>query len=371
MLYLNFRPSMQINRNVHELEQTRDQLDSYIDLPDPFTGDLKRHILAESVHYSTKIEGNTLTREQVHSLLSGEKVDAPEDQIQEVQNYREAIDFIQSLVVEEFDYIRNDIIRSIHFMLTKSLPGDYAPGQFRSDQNYVVDRNTNRRIFLPPSHDRVVPLMAELVEWVNQMDELPPVYKAALAHLNLVAIHPFKDGNGRTARVLESLIMYMGGYKSEELVSLESYYGKDTQGYYRALSSALGPEYRPPRDVTPWIDYYVDAHARQAEEALYEIREFHVELEEFHEALAAQDLSFWQVGTLWLTCRRGQLSNRAYRNTTNRSNISAWNDFKVLMGKGWIERIGRGRSVTYIPSAKGWEMFGKVRNKVRETLEPK
>ena len=364
MLYLNFRTSMQTANQLRHLGQARDQLDPYVGLPYEFTGEIKRQVLLESVHYSTRIEGNTLTKEQVRSVLAGEKIDAPKDQIQEVENYTEAIAYIQSLAVNETHPITEDTIRTIHYLITKLLSGHYAPGQYRTTQNFVVDRISSRRIFLPPAPEKVPNLVSEFITWLNTDDGLPIIYKAALAHLNLVAIHPFTDGNGRTARVLETLVMYTGGFKSQELVSLESYFGQDTQSYYQALSSALSPSYSPQRDVTVWIDYYIEAHTKQAQAALAELSQIRAELDGFEEVLIGERLNHRQIGILWNTCRRGQMTNRAYRKLTGRSNIAAWSDFRTLMEKGWLDRIGRGRSVAYIPSAKANELLESIHSQI-------
>jgi Fic family protein len=345
---------------LRSLEEARERIDPYAELPDEFTGELKRHALYETIHYSTRIEGNTLTLKQVQSLFSGNSVDAPQDQIQEVHNYREAVAYIQSLVVDGYPTITEETIRTIHFIVSKSLPGEYDPGRYRTTQNFVIDRLSSRRIFLPPSPDKVAPLMAEYVEWLNRDDDAPAVYKAALAHLNLVAINPFSDGNGRTARVVDSLVMYRGGFKSRELVSLEAYFGRDTQGYYDALRAALSPSYSPQRDVTVWIDYYLEAHTRQAEQALKEIRQMTTELNGLYEILIPQGLTGWQISTLWLATRRGQMTNREYRSISGRSNITAWADLSKLVKAGWLDRTGRGRSVVYRPTDKAVQLIEKI-----------
>ena len=159
--------------------------------------------------------------------------------------------------------ITEETIKTIHFLITKSLPDDYIPGQYRASQNCVVDRLSGRRLFFAPDAERVPELMREFIQWFNAQGGLHSVYRAALAHLNFVAIHPVIDGNGRTARVLETLVMYVSGYRAQVLVSLEAYFGRDRQAYYQSLSSALGPRFAPEAaDVTPWVDYSLQAHVQ-------------------------------------------------------------------------------------------------------------
>lgn len=361
MLYLQFIPSTSIQERLRELDEARSELDAYARLPDEYTGELRRHALVESVHYSTQIEGNTLTQQQVRDLLSGSRVSAPPDQVQEVENYRDAMSYIQSRVVNRDLGISEDTIRTVHYLITKSLPGKYAPGQYRTEQNYVVDRTSTRRIFVPPDHENVPAHMAELAVWLNSRPDLPIPAKAALAHLNLVAIHPFLDGNGRTARVVESLVLYGGGFKDQDLVSLEAYFGRDNRGYYSALGSTLGPYYLPARDCTPWIEYSLQAHVEQAGSAVRLGREVKADIDGLWAALAPEELSQPQVMAVYLACRYGQVSNRVYRTIFARSAPSAVADFTQLIQRGLLERTGRGRSVVYVPSERTKQIYETIR----------
>ena len=356
--------SMTIQQHLYDLEEARSMLDPYTRLPEEYVGELRRHALVQSVHYSTRLEGNTLTLEQVRDSLAGETVPSPRGQIQEVRNYREAMDYVQSLTTGGTFQITRDVLRTIHYLVSKSLPGKYAPGQYRSDQNYVVDRTTTRRMFLPPSPGDVPGLMDELVAWLNRDQEIPVPIKAALAGLNLVAIHPFLDGNGRAARLTDSLALYQGGFKAQELVSLEAYLGRDTLGYYRALASALGVRYAPPGDCTVWIEYYLHAHVEQARVTIREVAEQVREFDGLAEAFRPESLSVWQLVALWVSCRRGHISNRAYRSITGRSPQSAVSDFSVLMEKGGLVRVGRGRGVSYVPSDRVLQVYDAIREEI-------
>ena len=359
MLYLDFSPSMLTEQYIQELEDARNDLDPYARLPEEYTVELRRHALVETIHYSTRIEGNTLTLEQVQSLLAGENIRAPQAQVQEVQNYREALSYIHSLG-EGSARITEETIRTIHYLVTKSLTSDYSPGHYRTVQNYVVDSVADRRVFLPPAPENVPGLMQEFVEWLNQRNELPATFRAALAHLNLVAIHPFSDGNGRTARVLDSLVLYREGFRSQYLVSLEAHFGRDTQSYYRALAAALGPRYAPPKDTTPWVEYYLRAHVEEALAALQYTKVVVEEFDGLKEAFRSERLSAWQVSILLYAYRSGRISNRVYRQITGRSHQSAVIDFSKLMTKGLLQRLGLRRSVVYVPSERTKDVFRQI-----------
>ena len=350
MLYLDFQCTTAIREAVQRIEEAQAALDPFISLPYEFSGELKRAVLAESVHYSTRIEGNTLTLEQVHGVLAGQAVSAPADEVQEVENYRDAMSFAQTLATEQGFVITEETIRTIHFLISKNLSRDYAPGRYRTEQNLVVGRSAPTRVFFPPPPSEVAALMGELVQWLNSPQERPAPIKAALAHLDLAAIHPFLDGNGRTARVLESLVMYASGYRHEELVSLETFYEQNRQAYYQALSSALGPHYAPPRDVTSWVEYHTQAHAQQSQAAVDNFREFSRQVNRLIAALVPFRLTEHQMVCAWMACRAGGLANRYYREGTGRSAQGAITDFNTLIRKGLLARTGGGRSTMYVPS---------------------
>ena len=368
MLYLRFTPSLDASRLLDELQRARETLDRYQDAPDAYMGELRRHAIALSVHYSTRIEGNTLTLEQVESLLRGRQIAAPVSQQQEALNYREAMQYAQVVANAASPRITEETVKTIHFLVTKSLPGGYNPGQYRFVQNFVINSATQRPLFRPPPPDRVQPLMEEYVQWLNTPREgLPPYYRAALAHLNFVAIHPFDDGNGRTARILEALVLYLAGYRSQELVSLEAYFGRDTQGYYHAISNSLGPAYDPQgRDVTPWTDYYLRAHAAQAESAAAETRLHRAQIDKLGKAFATQlrgDLD--RLIALWIACQKGSIANSEYRDLADVGNQTAARHLRGMVAEGLLVRRGTGRGTLYVPTEAVLRVFREVREDIR------
>ena len=353
MLYLRFTPSLDASRLLEELQRARETLDRHLDAPDAYMGELRRHAIALSVHYSTRIEGNTLTLEQVESLLRGRQIAAPVSQQREALNYYEAMQYAQSVASTPSPHLSEETIRAVHFIVTKSLPGGYNPGQYRLTQNFVINSATQRALFRPPPPELVQPLMEEYVRWLNTPHKgLHPYYRAALAHLNFVAIHPFDDGNGRTARILEALVLYLAGYKSEDLVSLEEYFGRDTQGYYRAIAGSLGPAYEPEaHDVTPWTDYYLHAHAAQANTAAARQQLIRAQVGALGDAFAAQ---LWgdvdRLIGLWVACRLGVVTNSDYRELANVGNQTAARHLRRMVTGGLLIRRGRGRSIHYVPT---------------------
>ena len=359
MLYLRFTPSLASVQMLEELHHARDTLDLYLAEPTAYMGELRRHAIALSVHYSTRIEGNTLTLEQVESLLRGRQVPAPASQQREALNYYEAMQYAQSLAAAPSPRLSEDTVKAIHFIVTKSLPGDYNSGRYRTEQNFVVDRAAQRAVFRPPSPERVQPLMEEYVHWLNTSHEgLHAHHKAALAHLNFVAIHPFDDGNGRTARIIEALVLQLAGYKSHSLISLEAYFGRDTRAYYSAIAASLGPAYEPGHDVTPWTDYYLRAHAAQANAAVAAEQARNALATAFREAFGDQvsgDPAL--LAAVWTACRDGSIANSDYRDLAGVGNQTAARRLAQMVDAGLLVRHGRGRATHYTPTEAALRVY--------------
>ena len=195
--------------------------------------------------------------------------------------------------------------------------------------------------------------MEEYVRWLNTPHEgMHPYYRAALAHLNFVAIHPFDDGNGRTARVLEALVLYLAGYKAIDLVSLEAYFGRDTRSYYSAIADSLGHDYEPENhDVTPWINYYLQAHAEQAASAVASVQLIRAQVFALSSAFFEQltDGADQLLG-LWIACREETIASGTYRESTGLGNQTAVKQLTHMVKSGLLVRRGRGRATHYIPS---------------------
>jgi len=227
---------------------------------------LRRQAVIRMTHHSTEIEGNKLNLQQVEALYAKKKIDAPDRDIYEVKNYLSALKYIEKMVAENKP-ITEKVILTIHKLVTnKTLPPQQC-GHYRTGSIYVVRRRLGRpqeTIYTGPEAKRVPQLMAELTAWLKKSGakEINPVIAAAIAHLEIAAIHPFTDGNGRTARALATLILYQRGYDFRRLFALEDYYNTDRPTYYRAIN--LGATYDKRRaDLTSWLEYFVEGFKQE------------------------------------------------------------------------------------------------------------
>lgn len=221
-----------------------------------------RALIAEA-HASTHIEGTQLTRDQAERLWTGQAVpEADPDDARELLNYREAFDLVADYLGSG-EPITEGLIREIHRRLVTGVRGDAAaPGEYRAVQNYVVNSVTGETIYTPPDALDVPPLMRDLVDWLNAEVEIHPVLVAGIAQFQFVHVHPFLDGNGRTARLLSTLALYRRGYDFKRLFTISEYYDRDRPAYYRALQAVREEDL----NLTPWLEYFTDGLATQLRE---------------------------------------------------------------------------------------------------------
>ena len=217
-----------------------------------------------STHYSTAIEGNRLTQEQVIEVIGKQNHFPGRERDQdEVRGYYAAIDEVNRLALGGFA-ITEISVRRLHALVMKAGKTRVAPTPYRDGQNVIRDSVSRRIVYLPPEANDVGPLMRQLLIWVTAQGSLPVPLKAAIAHYQFATIHPYYDGNGRTARLLTTLILHVGGYGLKGLYSLEEYYARDLKSYYQALTVGASHNYylgRAEADITKWITYCIEGMA--------------------------------------------------------------------------------------------------------------
>ena len=221
---------------------------------------LRRQALARSTHSSTAIEGNMLTLHQVEDVLGHKKVDAPSRAIHEVENYITAMRYINKLVKAQRPVTAKSLLH-IHKLITEQTLPVAESGTYRKVPVYVVRRRLGQSpqiMYTGPLAQRVPKLVGDLVQWINNSanQDIHPVIAAGVVHQEVAAIHPFTDGNGRTARALATLVLYQQGYDFRRLFALEDYYNEDRPAYYTAINTGKNYDARQ-ADLTQWLEYFV------------------------------------------------------------------------------------------------------------------
>lgn len=217
-----------------------------------------------STHYSTQIEGNRLTLPEVEQVIAGRGgFPGRERDEREVRNYYKAADKAEAIAGSKGSISQNHI-QVLHGL---AFEGNAKPTSYRDGQNLIRDSGRGQIVYMPPEAREVPVLMAELVEWINtgiELGHLPVPLIAALAHYQFATIHPYYDGNGRTARLLTTLILHRCEYGLKGIYSLEEYYARNLNDYYNAL--AVGPSHnyhlgRAEADVSGFVEYFCQGMA--------------------------------------------------------------------------------------------------------------
>lgn len=209
-----------------------------------------RFMRSVTVSASTRIEGNPMSPPEVDALLSGDHVSAPHQRQIENLNYNRALNLATAFGVAPGFEWQEAIFGAINSTILQGLADD-RQGRYRAEALRVAG------VYDPPHHTQIPAHMGALVEWLRECENHALV-QVALLHLNFVAIHPFVDGNGRTARVASTLHLMRSGVRAPELLSVESYLAAHRDEYFERLRTTIGPSYQPDRhSATEWVDYYV------------------------------------------------------------------------------------------------------------------
>ena len=338
-----FNYTHSIVRNLMNIEGAKEVIENSAILP-IWQLHLQKEALIRQAHHTTRIEGAQLTIDQVRDLVNEKPIVARERDVQEVRNYLKVAAFIDEVYGDpdmEFD-LRT--IRHIHYLTLAGIEDGYEPGEFRKIQNYVVNSKTKEVIYTPPSASEVPILMLELVDWLrsDEANQLSPLLKSGIAHYQLVAIHPFLDGNGRTARALANLILYHAGYDIKRLFSLEEYYDANPASYYEALQSV-----RTTGELTIWLEYFTAGIAEEMQK-IKQLVLTHSRDRALRDKIGQVALSKRQLGILSYVKKHGQITNRELQALVNLSHASAHKELVTLVESGVLRKKGKGRGTHYL-----------------------
>lgn len=227
-----------------------------------------------TTHYSTMIEGNLLNPQQIKEVITLEgHFPGRERDEHEVRGYYAALAQLEQYAAQHHP-ITEKVIQMLHALVMSDGRTRVLPTPYREGQNVIKDGATGIIVYMPPESKDVTSLMRNLLFWIRESEDLPCPLIAAIAHYQFATIHPYYDGNGRTARLLTTLILHLGGYDLKGLYSLEEYYAKNLPAYYRAIS--IGPSHnyyfgRVESDITAWIEYFISGMAFAFEKVVHQM----------------------------------------------------------------------------------------------------
>jgi Fic family protein len=330
-----------------ELDRLRADLGQETSHPTPWLGALRRQVRASTVEGSTSIEGFSVGEGEAVALVGGERpVDPDDENRMAIACYARAMDHVGALARDPSFRWLDRVILDLHFDACSFQRGD-GPGRWRTGPVGVTGSD-GRLVYRGPDAGEVPGLMAEVVEWLESGDlDAHSVVRAAMAHLHVVSVHPFADGNGRVSRIVQSLVLAREGLVSPEFGSIEEYLGRHTEAYYAALNEAHGPAYDPGRDASGWIAFCIEAHLAQARQRLNQIEDAAARWARLEELVAARN---WpdRLAIALEQSLLGGTDRASYAHEADVSAPTASADFRRLLDAGLVDQHGRGPSTSYM-----------------------
>lgn len=333
-----------------EIDDLRRRLRHYTYEPRRWHGSLRRVLFARAIQGSNSIEGINVTLDDAVAAVAGdEPLDASAEAWAAITGYRNAMTYVIQLAEDPHFRYSPLLLRSLHFMM---LSYDLAksPGLWRPGDVYVRNDASGEVVYEGPDADDVPGLIDELVDALNEPAEEPAMVRAGMAHLNLVMIHPFRDGNGRMARGLQTLVLAREGILSPHFSSIEEYLGRNTPAYYDVLAEVGGGSWQPDRDARPWIRFILTAHFRQASTLLRRVRESERLWERLEHVVEAAKLPDRTVYALFDAAVGFRVRNGTYRTVADVSEQTASRDLRRLVEKGLLVPVGERRGRHYVAS---------------------
>ncbi len=320
---------------ITQIERARGFLEA-ARLSDDWVRDMGAKALIKEAHHTTHIEGTHLTLDQAERLWRGEAVpEADPDDTRELLNYRSAFEFVSDCL-DSGDPITEGLIREIHRKLVEGVRGGKAdPRNYRRIQNYVANSATGEVIYTPPSAVEVPIMMSDMVKWLNSDLDVHPVLVSGIAQFQLVHIHPFLDGNGRTSRLLSTLCLYKAGYDFKRLFTISEYYDRDRPTFYKKIQSVREND----MDMTGWLDYFITGLETQ----MIEVKERGEQVIRRDVLVQKHGLNERQGKALAYLLQNGKLTIQDFESIcpdVNRRSLQR--DLKGMLNKELILEIGAG-----------------------------
>jgi len=271
-----YQPKFTINnrilKNIGIIEACREVINNAPLIP-AYEKKFRDEAALSTIHHGTHIEGNELSFTQAEEVLQGKEVVAANRDVQEVINYRNVLKYLDEVMEEAlkkkgevFNYTQKEILKIHALAMEKLLPEDQR-GKLRKVQVILRNAQTGEVVFRPPPAPEVPYLLEEFLTWLNSSEgrEVHPVFRSGIAHYFISSVHPFVDGDGRTARGFATLILYLEGYDIKKLFSLEEYFDRNAFEYYRALreTDLTNEANFAERDLTGWLEFFTQSLANE------------------------------------------------------------------------------------------------------------
>lgn len=351
-----FHISPRLVQILMDIETSRQAVDA-LPITLPLLTALRETARLLSTHYSTQIEGNRLSQEQVSAVLAGQTFPNRVRDEHEVKHYYRALEQLDTLLTQK-SFISERELQLLHGLV---MYGKAKASPYRDGQNIIRDSLTGRIVYLPPEAHDVAPLMQALWDWLEQQEQhrqLPSPLVAAIAHYQYATIHPYYDGNGRTARLLSNYLLHRSGYGLKGIYTLEAYYAQDLASYYAALNVGSSHNYyfgRAEADISHWLEYFCTGMAEAFSKVRAQASSMQAAFSEDKSKLLRQ-LDQRQQRVLSLFQMQQYITSRDIAITLRIGQRHALNLCNRWLEADFLVRQGRGRSTRYSLAAR-WQQL--------------
>ncbi|WP_113699622.1 Fic family protein [Nonomuraea lactucae] len=356
-----------------EIDEMRRDLKYRLAEPHRWDRQLGRQLQARAIQGSNAIEGYRAGVEDIESIMAGEEpLETSSSVAREIAGYQQALTYIQFLSRAPAFRYEVALLNALNFMMIGH-HRDKTPGVVRPGGIYVRNAATGEVVYEGPDAEEVPGLMSELVEWLNDGDpDMPSYVRGAMAHFNLVAIHPWRDGNGRMSRALQTLVLGRDQILTPEFCSIEEWLGlgENTVDYYRALREVQGGTWRPHGDTLSWVRFCLRAHHLQAQRVrlrLAEAGEIWMLLEK---QVDDDGLNVRSVSALYEVFVNRRLRRSRYQAEEGLSQGQAARDLRELAARGWLRPYGETKGRFYAPGPRMAEIKADFAERATPLRDP-
>lgn len=329
--------------------------------PKRWSGQLRRNLLAKAIQGSNSIEGYDVSDEDAVAAVEEEDpLTADEATWAEIRGYRSAMSYVLQLADDPHFMLDESLVRSLHYMML-SHDTSKGPGRYRLNSVFVVDEGRNEVVYEGPDFQQVPSLCHELMADIARDGESSSYVRAAMAHLNLVMIHPFRDGNGRMARCLQTLVLARDSIVAPEFSSIEEFLGRNTPDYYAVLGMVGQGAWNPRNSARPWVKFILRAHHMQAQTVVSRLSEASFMWSELDALVAALGVPERSVSAMYDAALGLRIRRSNYIRYTHVEERTATRDLQQLVDAGLFVPQGERRGRTY----SGTEKLSAVRVEAR------
>lgn len=315
--------------------------------PRRWVGTLRKSTFARVIQGSNAIEGYNASMDEAMAAVEEEQpIDERTETWFAINGYRSAMTYIMQGAKDPYFQFSKQYLKSLHFMMT-GFDMSAQPGQWRPGAVYVVNKSTGEVVYEAPKVELVDPLSEELVHYLEEELHQSTVIIGAMAHLNLTMIHPFKDGNGRMARALQTLMLAREGMIHPLFSSIEEWLGRNTEEYYKVLGEVGQGQWNPNNSALPWIRFCIKAHYQQANTLIRRTEEYEAIFEQISEIVHRHGLNERMQLPLFDAALGIRVTNSRYQKETEESSYVAGRDLKILSDLSIIEPNGQKRGRFY------------------------